>query len=231
MNDIEMRRSILQFACDHKYDHHLRFVYTEDMPFLKEIDAMRRVQILQILRNNGLIKNENSTWTSLSITTRGIFLVEHQRELDEMFPVHYELPERTRTLVDTVEELLSGKYDVPLKTFTKAKTLLYDTQSPDYLNSIKEAVVATESLAKTILNKPNATLGELIPDLKKGHLAHPAMAKIIEAVYVIRGDEPNVAHGGIEESGFGYPEAEFFLNTCGALIIYLARRAEHLEGR
>lgn len=101
---------------------------------------------------------------------------------------------------------------------------LYDTKPPDYLNSVKEAVGAVEGLAKAIFNNTKGTLSDLLPQIKQKHLAHQAMARIFEAVYAVRSDEPGIGHGAYGSSDFKYADAEFMLNVSASLIIYLARK-------
>ncbi len=69
MNEVELRRSILQFAYDHRLEHPLRLVGTQDMPFLKNVSQSLVMEIIKILRDLELIKTENSAWSLLSITT------------------------------------------------------------------------------------------------------------------------------------------------------------------
>lgn len=85
MNDIEMRRVILQFAYDHRYERPLRLVSTEDMPFLKAFDIVRVQENIKMLRDMRLVKTENATSTALSITPQGIRLVERPEGLDREF--------------------------------------------------------------------------------------------------------------------------------------------------
>ncbi len=202
----------------------MKLVNTEEMPFLKGDDVIRRQQNIQILRDNGLIKTEDSTWTLLSITTPGIRLVENPRELNREFPVQHELPEQTKKLIDTVETLLTPDYPDVWNQFRKAREFLYNVKPPDYLNSVKEAVGAVEGFSKIILYHPKDTLSDLLPEIRQSHLAHPAMGKIIEAIYAVRGDEPGIGHGAYVSSNFEYSDAEFMLNISASLIIYLARK-------
>jgi hypothetical protein len=224
MNDVEIRRSIFQYAYDHRFEHQLRIVRIEDMTFLKDVSQGLTIENIRYLRDEGLIKTVDDAWTLISITTPGIALVENRGELNRRFPVRYDIPDVTKKLVDSVEELLTPKYVAPLSQLNKAKGFLYDQQPPDYLNSIKEAVGAVEGVARAICNKPKATLSDLIPVLKRSHLSHPALAKIIESIYAVRSDEPGIGHGAHDSSSFNYRDAEFVLNVSASIIIYLVRK-------
>lgn len=225
MNDIEMRRSILQYAYDHRHDHKLQLVGTEEISALKEQNNDRIIHNIRFLKDSNLIRTHDDSWTTISITTQGVILTENGPELDRRFPVRFDFPEQTKKLIDTVEELLILDYPAVLNQFTKAKVFLYLSQPPDYLNCVKEAVGAVEGLAKVVCNRPKGTLSDLLPELKRRHLSHPAMAKIIEAIYAVRSDEPGIGHGAYSASNFEYVDAEFFLNISACLIIYLTRKA------
>jgi hypothetical protein len=226
MNDIEMRRSILQYAFDHRLEHQLRIVSIGDMTFLKDVSKVLTIENIRHLIYQGLIKTEDNAWTIISITTPGITLVENRDEFDRRFPVRYDIPDVTKKLVDCVETLLTPRFIAPLNQFKKASEFLYGQQPTDCLNSIKEAVGAVEGLARAICGQPNATLSKLSPVLKRSYLSHPAMEKIIESIYAVRGDELGIAHGANESSAFGYADAEFMLNVSASIIIYLARKTQ-----
>ena len=223
MNDIEMRRLILQYAYEHRHEHSALIVGVEDMDFLKDKDQNRIFQNLNFLNDQRLIKVWDGAWELILITTPGIILIENRVELERRFPIKYNMPKQTKEMIDTIEELLKDKYNIPLQQFVKARKFLFESKPPDYLNCIKEAVLTVEGVVKILLNEPRGTLKELLPTLKQKHLAHPAMAKILDGVYAVRGDEPNIVHAGIGKSDFGYAEAEFMLNTCASIIIYLVR--------
>lgn len=225
MNDIEMRRSILQHAYDHRLDHQLPLVGIEDMPFLKEETDNRIFQNIKFLKDQRLLKTEDSAWTLISITTPGIGLVESPEEFNKRFPIRHDVPLHTRQLIDTVEEMLTPNHISVLNQFKKAKIFLYDQQPPDYLNSVKESVSAVEGIARVACNEPKKTLSDLIPKLRQEHLSHPAMGKILEAIYAVRSDEPGAAHAAHKTSSFKHTDAEFILNVSSAVIIYLMRQS------
>jgi hypothetical protein len=161
--------------------------------------------------------------------TPGINLVEKPTEFNTVFPIRYDIPQQIRILSDTIEEMLRGKYEGPLGQFRKAQNFLYEVNPPDYLNCVKESVGAVEAIARVLCNEPKKTLSELMPQLKANHLSHPAMAKIIDGIYGVRSDEPGVGHGAYETSAFGYSDAEFILNICASIMIYLYRKGNQMS--
>ena len=120
---------------------------------------------------------------------------------------------------------MGEKFPEPLKQLLKARSFLYGTESPDAENCIKESVGALEGMVRVLFNEAR-TLGDLLPKLRAKYLGHPAMDKILQSVYAVRGDAPGVAHGSHEESKLGLTDAEFVFNTCMACMIYLAKKAE-----
>lgn len=231
MNDIEIRRSILQYAYNHRHDYPQRFVSTNDMPFLKGLKSSISLQNIDVLKGMGLIKVFDSAWQLISLTTSGILLVENRKEFNTRFAVRKEMPEQTSRLIDTVQLLIGPQYPAVMRQFQKAKDFLYHSDEPDYLNSVKEAVGAVEGLAKAICDRPKDTLPDLLPELKRRHLAHAAMGKIIEAIYAVRSDEPGIAHGAYTSSGFEYADAEFILDISSCVLIYLARKEPRVDRR
>jgi hypothetical protein len=226
MTDVEIQRAILQFAYDHRHDHSLQIVGIEDIDAIKGVEQNRLRHNIKLLRDLELINTEDSAWRLIAITTSGTRLVDDKEEFDRLFPVRFDLPQQTQQLVDTVEELLSGKFDAPLRQFRKAKDFLYKSNPPDYQNCIKDSVGAVEAIAKILLNEPTKDLGKLTTKLSDEYLGHPAMTKIVDGIYAVRGDEPGVAHGAHDTSLLAYSDAEFIINVSSALITYLVRQSE-----
>lgn len=226
LSDMEVRRAILEHAHKHRNDHPARHVLVGDILLIKGTEETRLSNNMEVLRDEGLIEIHGMNWELVSITTRGIRLVEDPRAFNREFPLRYDVPKQTKDLAETVEELLHGRFDPPLRQFLKAKSLLYDHQPPDLLNSVKDAVGAVEGYARVLLGEPKKVLGDLSGRLREQYLGHPAMKKVLDGLGGVRGDEPGAAHGATEMSGLGYADAEFILNTSASVLICLARKAQ-----
>ena len=124
MNDIEMRKLILQYAYDHRKEHQLQIVGFEDMIFLKGKNENQISQNVKILKDMGLIKIWDEAEELISITTSGIVLVESPKKFEMTFPVRYDVPVHTKQLMDTVEEMLTPNNISVLNQFKKAKNFL-----------------------------------------------------------------------------------------------------------
>lgn len=108
--------------------------------------------------------------------------------------------------------------------FEKAIKALNVRPKPDVENCIEDAVASVESIGKIIRKDKNARIDNIIKDaIQKGvipkHLGEP-----IIKLHVYRGDEPAIAHGGIEPSKVTTDEAEFVLTMSAAMIIYLVKK-------
>ncbi|MEI9948229.1 MAG: hypothetical protein WDO74_04445 [Pseudomonadota bacterium] len=92
----------------------------------------------------------------------------------------------------------------------------------DYANSMKEAISSVETLVRLIVNKPSATLGEALKDLKNHLAVHPALVTSWSNLYGYTSAEPGVRHGSGEEAPkVGNADAMFMLVTCSAIVSYL----------
>lgn len=113
--------------------------------------------------------------------------------------------------------------------FEKAIKALNERPHPDVENCIKDAISTIESVGKIIRNDKNAKINNIIKDARqKGVIPHPLGDSIIK-LYAYRGDEPAVAHGGVEPSKVTIDEAEFVLAMSAVIIIYLVKKRSKLE--
>lgn len=101
----------------------------------------------------------------------------------------------------------------------KAKNFIY-APSPDFENSIKEAINSIESCLMVLLESPNKSLGKII----KNTGLDPDIERLISHAYGIASDKDFVRHGGTENSGIGKEEAEFFLEFSATAIIYITSK-------
>jgi len=113
--------------------------------------------------------------------------------------------------------------------FEKAIKALNERPNPDIENCIKDAVATVESVGKIIRKDKNARIDNIIKDaIQKGVIPRLLGDPVIK-LYAYRGDEPAVAHGGIEPSKVTINEADFVLAMSAAIIIYLIKKRSKLE--
>ena len=93
--------------------------------------------------------------------------------------------------------------------FEKAIKTLNERPNPDVENCIKDAVATVESVGKIIHKDKNARIDIIIKEaIQKGVIPRLLGDPIIK-LYAYRGNEPAIAHGGIEPSKVTEDEAEF----------------------
>lgn len=108
--------------------------------------------------------------------------------------------------------------------FEKAIKALNVRPKPDVENCIKDAVATVESVGKIIRKDKKARIDNIIKDaIQKGVIPQLLGDPVIK-LYAYRGNEPAVAHGGIEPSKVTIDEAEFVLAMSAAIIIYLVKK-------
>lgn len=108
--------------------------------------------------------------------------------------------------------------------FEKAIKALNEKPNPDSENCIKDAIATVESVGKIIRKDKKARIDNIIKEaIQKGvipqHLGEP-----IIKLYIYRGNESAIAHGGTEPSKVTEDEAEFVLAMSAAIIIYLLKK-------
>jgi hypothetical protein len=124
---------------------------------------------------------------------------------------------------EEIETAIESKYTDVSGHIKKALELYKKRPVADYQNSIKESISAVEALARTVLNKPSATLGELTQQLK----VHPALQDAIKKLYGWTSDEGGIRHS--EKGGdlnVDVSEARFMLVQCSALVNYVISKYE-----
>lgn len=104
----------------------------------------------------------------------------------------------------------------------KAKNFI-SSPTPDYENSIKEAINSIESCLMVLLDEPNGTLGKII---KRADLDDD-IQRLISQAYGFASNKAFVRHGGVADSSLGKNEAEFFLEFAAAAIIYISAKMKH----
>lgn len=108
----------------------------------------------------------------------------------------------------------------------RATDLLSDRISPDYRNSIKEAVSGLEALCRIIAGKPNATLGDALKQVAPKIDLHPSLKEGILRIYGYTSDAGGIRHSLKDDVVPEAEEAMFMLVTCSSLIHYLISKSE-----
>jgi hypothetical protein len=112
--------------------------------------------------------------------------------------------------------------------FEKAIKALNVRPKPDAENCIKDAVASVESVGKIIRKDKNARIDNIVKDAIQNEVIPRLLGDPIIKLYAYRGNEPAVAHGGIEPSKVTVDEAEFVLAMSAAIIIYLVKKRSNL---
>ena len=115
----------------------------------------------------------------------------------------------------------------PAATHARAAlTLLSDRKSPDYRNSIKEAISAVESACRVVTGNPKATLGDALKQLEtKGIRIHSALKASFDKLYGYTSDEGGIRHSLLEQSTVDFEDAKFMLVSCSAFVNLLRARS------
>lgn len=119
----------------------------------------------------------------------------------------------------------SGRFAAVSAHVKRAIELFAEKPTPDYRNTVKEAISAVEAAARIIAGKPNADLNAAIRNIEQRHSLHPAFRAGIEKFYSYTSDEKGVRHA-LTEDGSNVDEADalFMLVSCSAFSNYLVSR-------
>lgn len=125
---------------------------------------------------------------------------------------------------EEVEKAVESKYSVVSNHIKKAIELYRKRPIPDYQNSIKESISAIEALARIVLNKPSAQLGDLTGQLN----IHTAFKEAIRKLYSWTSDEGGIRHAeNGKELRIDEKEARYMLVQCSALVNYIISKNEN----
>jgi len=102
--------------------------------------------------------------------------------------------------------------------------LLSDRKSPDYRNSVKEAISAVETICNLLVGS-KATLGQALGKLGKKVPLHPALKKAFDSLYGYTSDAEGIRHSLLDEPSLTFEDAKFMLVSCSAFANYLKAKA------
>ncbi len=124
--------------------------------------------------------------------------------------------------IEMLEEVLKDtKFEVVNAHLKRSLELYSNREKPDYRNSIKESISAVESIAKIIVGKPYATLGDTLKVLEKKGKIHEALKKGFSSLYGYTSDAGGIRHAMLEKSTISSADAKYFLLSCTSFINYL----------
>jgi len=124
--------------------------------------------------------------------------------------------------INTIEQVLNCPYSVCKKRISKAIKRLYDRENPDYENSVKESILAVESICNIIMRTDNTELGKALKKVEdSGIKIHPALKDAFIKLYGYTSDENGIRHCGGIDSVTSFEEAQYMLISCSAFVNYL----------
>lgn len=122
--------------------------------------------------------------------------------------------------------ILTDKYEPVSTHIATAQKHLCDRKTPDYRNSIKEAISAVESMCCILTNDPKATLGNALKRIEQGGIKlHPSLKKAFDKLYGYTCDEGGIRHSFLDQSEIDFAGAKFMLVSCSAFVNLLKERS------
>ncbi len=136
-------------------------------------------------------------------------------------------PINSKEEVMEIEEALNQPLNTVKEHLNCSLEMLADRKSPDYRNSIKEAISAVEALCIGITGDNNASLGEALKIIEKSGAIelHGALRKAFGNLYGYTSNAEGIRHALLEESTLDFEDAKFMLVSCSAFINYLILKA------
>lgn len=124
--------------------------------------------------------------------------------------------------IEEIEDAI-GQNNTPAEHISKALALLYDHNSPDFENSVKESISGVEAMCNIVLgNGSKATLGQALKQLEdKGVSIHGALKAAFNQLYGYTSDKDGMRHAYGIDTNTTYEEAKYMLVSCSAFINYL----------
>jgi AbiJ N-terminal domain 4 len=121
--------------------------------------------------------------------------------------------------LEAIDQAASNAPDAVKRHISRAVELLSDRDSPDYQNSVKEAISAIEALCQTVTGDNKGTLGKLLGKIDG---LHPAFKKALSSMYGFTSDAEGIRHALLDEPTLTFTDAKFFLVQAAAFINYIS---------
>lgn len=104
----------------------------------------------------------------------------------------------------------------------RSLTLISKKPNPDYLNSVKESILAVESAAKKYAPGKNNTLADAVDSLGKSKGLHKSLVDAWKKMFGYTSDANGIRHAGSDEPvKLDFAFAKYMLVTCSAFVNYL----------
>lgn len=107
-----------------------------------------------------------------------------------------------------------------------ALRLLGQKPTPDYRNSIKEAISAVESVVNVITQGSGNGVATAIEELSRHTEIHGALRAALKQLYGFSSDSDGVRHAIMDQATVGFDEAKFMLVACAAFVNFVVSKAE-----
>ena len=127
--------------------------------------------------------------------------------------------------ISEIEEALSTALKPVHHHLKRSLELLSDRKTPDYRNSIKEAISAVEAICKIITNDDKETLGKALKKIDPKIEIHPALKDAFDKLYGYTSDEDGIRHALLDIPNLDFEDAKFMLVSCSAFINYLKAKS------
>lgn len=125
---------------------------------------------------------------------------------------------RARELATTsLVALAAPRYAVANAHWEKMKRFR-SSETADLENAVKEAIMAVEALAKTILGLQAATLSDCLKDPRLSRALSPTIVALLHKLYAFTNDSPGIRHAGLTPPGVATAEATFAIESCAASL-------------
>jgi len=121
--------------------------------------------------------------------------------------------------LEAIDQAASNAPDAVKRHISRAVELLSDRSSPDYRNSVKEAISAIEAVCQTVTGDKKGTLGKL---LGKVDGLHPAFKTALSSMYGFTSDAEGIRHALLDEPTLTFTDAKFFLVQAAAFVNYIS---------
>ena len=129
--------------------------------------------------------------------------------------------EEAKEIKQAVESL---PYKNAREHLQNAIELFADRENPKYANSIKESIIAVESLSRELTGKKDFSVA--VRKLKDDFGLHGAFAEALIKMYGYTSDEAGIRHGKTKESlPLDQATARYMLVICSAVVNFIADKA------